>query len=333
MRSRIPRLLAVLCLCLACARVHAQQDDAHARYADLLRQGVDAFTQGEWQSARAAFERAHAIEPTARTFRGLALCDFELGHYAQAIRELESALSDPRRPLTPELRAQVLRTLERALRDVGRVHLVLPEGASELRVDGRVEPLPEGGTLLLDPGPHSLQLVFEEREPLTRQLEIENGVTQNLIFASAPPRRQDSRPLPAASRSEAPAPLPTAPQPIAAEAGAPRLWSWLALGATCALGAGTAGLAVATADKHAQFSKQRDTYAERISAGEPGVPPSDRLRRSGQRLELLTNLGIAGTAVLGAATVALFVLERPGRESAQTQLGVTPGGLVLSGRF
>ena len=321
----------LLCACLWSTGSLAQEPPAapqSAAYTQLLKQGVDAFTAGEWQAARDAFERAHAIEPTARTFRGLALCDFELGYYARSIKELEAALSDPRRPLTPELRAQVLRTLERALRDVARVNLVLPDGAKELRVDGRPEPLPEAGVLMLDPGAHTLEVALEDREPITRQLQIDNGTHQNLIFASTPQRRAPELPPPAA-RSEAPA---AALQPSAAEPSAPRVWSWVALGVTGALGAGALGLGIATAEKHAAFSEQRDAYAARLAAGEDGRPPSESLKRSGQRLEMLTNVALAGTAVVGVATVALFIWERPGRES-QVSVGVGPLGLRVSGGF
>lgn len=332
MRSlSLPGLLA-LCACLWCT--HARAEDAaptrNERYAQLLKQGVEAFTQGQWQEAREAFERAHAIDPTARTYRGLALCDFELGNYARSARLLEAALRDPRRPLTPELRVQVLRTLERALRDAGRVHLVVPEDVTELRVDGNLESLPEGGMLLLDPGPHTLELVHEGREPIIRQLEVQNGASQNLIIASVSTRQEPDALQPTAAEAPAPA---LALQPTAAEA-TPRIWSWVALGLTGAVGAGTLALAVATREKHAQFSEQREAYAARLAAGEGGRPPSAGLKESGQRLELLTNVGLVGCGVLGVATVALFVFEKPGLEKAvQVRAGLGPGGLSLHGEF
>ena len=324
--------LAALYACLCCAPVSAQEAAARApdtRYAELLKQGVDAFTGGEWQAARAAFERAHAIEPTARTYRGLALCDFELGNYARSVRELEAALSDSRRPLTPELRTQVLRTLERALRDAGRVRLVLPQGASELRVDGRVEPLPEGGVVLLDPGSHTLEVSLEGREPITRQLQIDNGETQNLFIASVSARRSELQPS-AAERPERPL---QRLQPTAAVASSPRIWSWVALGLTVAAGAGAAGLGLAANEKHTAFSAQRQAYAARLAAGDSGMPPSELIKRSGQRLELLTNVSLAGCALLGVATVTLFILERPEDKPLQLRAAVHPGGLSLQGQF
>jgi len=331
MRSGAPlAVLLTLCACLCCARVAAEDGASEARYAELLKQGVDAFTRGDWQAARAAFERAHAIEPTARTYRGLALCDFELGNYAHSVRELEAALSDPRRPLTPELRTQVLHTLERAMRDAGRVRLVLPEGVSELRVDGSVQRLPEGGVVLLDPGSHTLEVSVEGRPPIRRRIEIDNGESHNLIIASQPARHGELQPLGAG-----PPPLQPLPHPQPTAAGpAPRIWSWVALGLTAVAGAGAVGFAVAASEKHAAFSQQREVYAARLAAAESGMPPSEQLKRSGQRLELLTNLSLAACAALGVATVTLFVLEQPASEQpVQVRAALHPGGLTLHGRF
>jgi tetratricopeptide (TPR) repeat protein len=328
-------VLLALCVCFFCPRVGAEESADNTRYAALLKQGVDAFTQGEWQAARAAFERAHAIEPTARTYRGLALCDFELGNYAHSVRELEAALNDPRRPLTAELRVQVLRTLERAMRDAGRVHLMLPEGVSELRVDGHVEHLPEGGVVLLDPGSHTLLVSIDGRERITRQIEIDNGESQNLIIAALPLRHAELQPLGVGATAAAAQQQPVQVlQPMAAASSGPRIWSWVGLGLTAAAGAGAAGLAVATGEKHAAFSAQQQAYAARLAAGDGGTPPSEQHKRSGQRLELLTNLSLAACGVLGAATVALFILERPGAEQpVQVRAALHPSGIALQGQF
>ena len=62
MRSRISLIFFVLCGCVCGSQVRAQDTSPrrNAHYADLLKQGVDAFTQGQWQEARGAFERARA---------------------------------------------------------------------------------------------------------------------------------------------------------------------------------------------------------------------------------------------------------------------------------
>ena len=116
--------------------------------------GKDA--AGNWGEARIWFRRAHELSPTARTFRSLGLCDFELRHYVEAIEEFEASLKDERRPLTAELRQQVEQTLERSRQYVARYTLHVPGPVQELEVDGKSRPLPPQGELLLNPGAHSI---------------------------------------------------------------------------------------------------------------------------------------------------------------------------------
>jgi hypothetical protein len=80
-------------------------------YASEVRAAVDAYGRHELAESRKHFTRAHALQPSARTYRGLGSTAFGLGMYEEAVSELQQALEDPRRPLTSELRVETQATL------------------------------------------------------------------------------------------------------------------------------------------------------------------------------------------------------------------------------
>lgn len=82
---------------------------APADYLPLVRRGVQRHQTGDFQAARALFQRAHQLFPNARTLRALGMVEFDLGHYSAALESLTQALSAHARALTPDLRSEVVR--------------------------------------------------------------------------------------------------------------------------------------------------------------------------------------------------------------------------------
>src|SRR5450631_2923424 len=76
-------------------------DDATAEY------GAHHFAE-----ARALFRRAHEMEPSARTWRGIGMSAFELRDYTKSLRALEASLVDSRLPLRGTERDEVQTTAE-----------------------------------------------------------------------------------------------------------------------------------------------------------------------------------------------------------------------------
>jgi hypothetical protein len=321
------RSLRALCLAVMLAlpwfcEVVRAQDDSYLR---LLRDGVEEFGLGNWGEARLMFLRAHEIAPTARTYRGLGLCDYELRHYVDAIAELEAALSDPRRPLTPELRSQVEPVLGHAREYVARYKLRLPAGVTSLDVDGKSRQLPANGELLLDPGEHTLQVKLSNAAPIERAVTANVGAREELTLL--PPSDASV----SDSTTAAPPPLSAALMPTEAESvtpeNSPRVWTWVAAGLTGAFGAGVVGFGLAAHAKNVAYKDQ----------ARMGVTPDAELKRTGQTFETLTNISIVGCALSGAAAVTLFFVEgRPTsreRSNVALQAGVTPTGAYVRARF
>ncbi|MEY4508383.1 MAG: hypothetical protein RLZZ450_505 [Pseudomonadota bacterium] len=81
---------------------------ASSEYLTAVQAAVDAYNEHRLTDARAHFERAHALKPSARTWHGLGLCSFELGHFEQAADELQTALDDTRAPLAGDVRDEAI---------------------------------------------------------------------------------------------------------------------------------------------------------------------------------------------------------------------------------
>lgn len=172
----------------------APPDDAQGAPADgeedeeyraLVAQALDEFRARRWAEARALFRRAHAVEPNARTLRGIAMSSFELREYAAAIRAIDAALVHPARPLTEAQRAHVLGLRERAEAFVARYQVRLEPPDAEVRVDGVRAPLPDG-EVVVDLGVHTLRVVADGHRPWERRVRVVGGERQTLAIDLEP---------------------------------------------------------------------------------------------------------------------------------------------------
>lgn len=130
----------------------APSDQAYLR---LVREGVAEFRRENWSEARAFFERAHRLKPSARTLRGLGFVAYEMHNYVEAESLLAKALRNSKGSLTKVQRAQAQRVLSMVHSLIGRYELAITPPQAKLWLDGR--PLHLGpGRLRLDVGRHQL---------------------------------------------------------------------------------------------------------------------------------------------------------------------------------
>ena len=174
---------------LAAAQVTAPETtEANSRaYAKAIELAVHAFNEGRFAEARAHFGEAHALWPSARTWRGLGSTDLELGRYQEAVQELSLALSDPRGALSPDLRTQTEQTLEFArarLPHVAPAPVVAaaPELASAPAPTKEQEAQEEAAARRPAPGPSVMWLgpsepaTRDEAQPVPRRLGVLRGL-------------------------------------------------------------------------------------------------------------------------------------------------------------
>jgi hypothetical protein len=167
-----------------------------AQYRALLEEAVSEYDARRYEEARALFRRAHDISPNARTLRGIGMASFELREYVEALRSLEAALSDKRRPLTATQRQQVESLLERTRAFVGRFFVKLTPKETTLRIDGAVGALESDGSLLLSFGRHSVVAEAPGHSPENREVNVIGGERQELPFQLRPLAVASSTPKP-----------------------------------------------------------------------------------------------------------------------------------------
>ncbi len=181
---RLPMMFALMTLAGAPQIAAAQADDA-GDYDQLVHLAIAEFDAGRWSEARVYFRRAHGLNPNARTLRGIGFASFELGDYVEAIRALDDALDDARRPLTDAQRAEAEAILGRALSFVARVSLTVSPRAARVSIDG-VPALFRDGALVLNPGLRELTIEAEGYEPFARRIYAEGGSGEALDVALHP---------------------------------------------------------------------------------------------------------------------------------------------------
>ena len=170
------------------------QDGAHdsPEYRRLIRRAVGAFDRGQWAQARGLFERAHEVNPNARTLRGAGMSAFELGDYREAIRLLRASLAESRRALEPEQRADAESLVERARGLVGAYSVRIAPADAQLFVDGIEAQLDERGRVILDIGEHTMSARLDGYLPAERTLRVHGGENESIAL--------DLDPEPPASR-------------------------------------------------------------------------------------------------------------------------------------
>ncbi|MEY4514200.1 MAG: hypothetical protein RLZZ450_6322 [Pseudomonadota bacterium] len=139
--------------------VAAKADDTAEppAYRETVAEALEEYQAQNYLEAHALFARAHALWPSARTFRGLGVVSFELHRYSESVRALEQALASDRKPLDPSMREDTKRLLARAWSFVARLKLSAEPPDAVVAIDGLdARPLTRD-PLLLDLGPHQLE--------------------------------------------------------------------------------------------------------------------------------------------------------------------------------
>lgn len=282
-------------------------------YNRLIEQAVLHFKAREFDSARDMFEAAHAMNPSARTLRGLGLTDFESGRYALAINELERALNETRKPLDAQQRSELQAVIAHAQTFVGTLEVQLTPSDATLSVDDR--PVATGA-LQLDAGNHLLRARAPGFVDAEWRLDVRPGETTSMTLALEPE------------------PPPETPPPIVLDSAPPydatqRTAGWIVGGV------GVAGVVVGSVFgvisivKHNESDKycQKDNVCEDIR----GVDAMDAARTAGDVSTVAFVVG--GVALAGAAVLLLTAPQEHDRESSSARIDIGPGGVSLHGVF
>jgi hypothetical protein len=209
MNGKLLRLACALCCAayLMCGSPFARAEAPDApEYRALVTEALAEFDSGHFAEARALFLHAHALNPSARTLRGLGLSSFELREYRASIEYLEQALASQVNPLQGELRTGTEQILRRAYGFVGRFTPRLEPTHARLRVDG--VPLGSLPSVLLEIGMHVVTAEAQGYLSETRNLQVMGGEDTVLMM---------SLPAVPGAMGGVPAPLPAVSLPSANE--------------------------------------------------------------------------------------------------------------------
>ena len=276
-------------------------DEGGDAYRRVIEDALQEFNLGNWDEAAVLFERAHGINPSARTRRGMGMAAFEARHYVAAIAHLSAALDETRHPLTTTQRAEVQRTLSRAHDYVARLALALHPRGARVRINGH-EVEPDGrGDRLSEPGLLELVVSADGYEPLVRRIQAAAGKRQSLEV------KLQRIGLPHATTAPGTAGLANE-----RASGAARTWKWV-LGASgvVALAAGGAALIVQKAEA-SRYNAMCDP--DKLTESCASIQ-----RDAGGLWYVGSIAGIGVGAALLSASALLFVLDRPQAEAERAQ--------------
>lgn len=323
LRSRALTAAIALCLCaLASPPALTAQQGAAAKdsdeYRDTIAEALSQYERGYFSEAHASFQRAHALNPNARTHWGLGVTAFEGRRYVEALQELGLALASSNKPLTKSQREASEKLIERARGYVASFRVALSPAEARVVVDGvRTLDATQAKRLLLDPGEHELVASAEGYETLSRRVRVQSGDDKPLELTLKPtrsgePLAQSPAPAPAAVAAASPAAPPAATP--AAPGRSRSVGPYLVMGTGAAVLVGALVTGILTKGVESDLLE---------ACGESGPCQGDAHDADidkGNTLKTTTNVLLG----VGAATVAgglLWFLLDPGsaRESSATE--------------
>lgn len=326
--------------CLSCSTwfapplVAADDSNDDARYHALVEEAIQEYEHGNWNEASAAFEQAHAINPNARTLRGMGMAAFEAHRYVDSIHRLEEALSEQRHALTSEQRDEVSHVLERAHRYVAHLKLdVEPANVPlTIKIDGRASKPDAQRTIVVDPGLIEVEVSAEGFEPLLRHMAVDAGGEVDLSGQLEPARTEEAIAAARGGNELEPGSATRAATTAHGDAGAIPVLKWVSGGVAAASLVTGAVLLALQKSKASDFDHQCQGFSQ--------LPPNCASIRDEVRGPLWTGPIVAFSVggALAALSAVLFIVDA-GQPDTATALrpacDIGPGaiGLQCHARF
>lgn len=282
----------------------AQSDDAKARAAKLLDEGVAEFNAGRFAAALGRFQAAYDVFPSPKIQLNLGEALRKLGRDAEAAEAYDRFLveTEGAAEVSADKRRRAQKALEVLLHTVVRVTLSTQPAAATVSVDGQTVKLRPGRPLFLPPGSYQIGATAPGHLAATVPITVAAGAEQavTLTLAAAP----GTTPAPA------PPPPPVRPRRL--------LWTWVAGAAALGLAAGGTVMAVRADSAWHDYKKNTDPARY------------DSLRSDVSTNALVANALFISAGVAALGTVAIYyLLERP--RGTEARLTLTPAGAGLLG--
>jgi hypothetical protein len=288
-----------------------------------FEQGLELFSDGQYEQAAIAFERAYDLKPSYKILFNVGQVQNELRHYAAALEAYMLYLAEGGDKIDSLRRKEVQHEVKRLNALVGMINVQTKVKGAVVFVDGRRQgETPLSGKVFVDLGEHEV-LVKEDGEQIHKEIVKVAGGQSVTVEFEIKSNADTAKPV---------KPVEETPPPEDDEEPPKRVWTWVALGigAAAAVGAGVTG--------GMSYSLVNDIKDD----CDGNNCPSGREDDAGKA----ENLGNVSTALTVAAAVGitagvlLFFLE-PGddKEESKASVAIVPSaapdnvGLSLTGRF
>jgi tetratricopeptide (TPR) repeat protein len=273
--------------------------------------GVDYYRDGDFEGARAEFERAHERAPNYKLLYNLGQLSVQLHDYVAAQRYFRQYLEQGGDEIEPARTAEVGSELVKLQRRVGSLTLTSNAANATFTLDGTaVQTDPSGGAVIVSTGRHTVTARAPGREATTRVVDV-IGNDSLLVRIELPMTK--ARP-------------PSAPEATGGSDAA--LW-W---------GAGTGALAMGAGVM--AYLTSRDVRAYNAELAMPTTPERlDELRQQAKTKALVTDILIGATLAAAVTTLVIAVTDGDSERAAsasqqpRAELRVGLGSLQLAGRF
>lgn len=329
--------MAVLALLLAGAKASAQPADGptpertapaepsteldehtRQRARELAVQGTEAFQRQQYDVALDYFRQASSLVRAPTISLMEARCLAQLGRLVEAVDAYDTT---ERMPLQTETNRAFESAIEAAAAEGARLRARIPRintrlsgqvpsGPIQVFLDGRL--LPEaslGSDAPVDPGSHRIELRLRARDPVIREVSVEDGARAEIVLDVPPPAIV----------------APPPPRERASKGGSsPRVvLAWSALGASGVLGAlGVATGVTALAKEHT---------LQRVCVPDSVCPFQDAGELGAFRTYRTVSYVAFGLGVVAAGTGALLLVA--GGPKRSVALRALVGGARLEGTF
>jgi len=165
------------------APVEAVAGEETPEYKQAISQALEEYGLQHYEESRSLFEKAHSLDPNARTLRGLGMVEFELRHYVAAEGYLEASLKSTKKALTEEQRTAVKDLLARTKQFIAKYELAVePQAPEGMRVelDGKPVQWEDNAPLSVEAGEHVLRVSAPNSETREVHLDVKGGEQQTL---------------------------------------------------------------------------------------------------------------------------------------------------------
>jgi len=282
-----------------------------------LQKGLELRRLNRDAEALEEFQKALALQPSARAEAQVGLAQMAVGQFEAAERNLTEVLSYASDPWIVEHRSTLADALDKIQSHLGTLSVSGDPVGARVEVNGKtVGSLP--CLLHVQAGDTAVRVVAPGYLPILRTVQVEARQRSNEVFTLV--KISSER----VSGSEAPSPIQNRSEPSQGAARSP--WPWIVGGGSVGALAFGAIESARWATKASDFNNKKDAQGRACGTGETnsGGSGCSELLHDGHQARALALGGFVVGVALGVTSMILF-FHQPGEE-AQQALACGPAG-------